>query len=61
MSDIFFSHSVVQLIKLLFHVQLLLGGNPVPVLNIDNANPEDPNAHGNGTMGPIRKAELIHK
>jgi len=51
----------VHLIKLLFHVQLLLGGNPVPFISIGNVNPEERNAHGNGAMGPIRKAEIIHK
>lgn len=61
MSDIFSAHSVVQLIKLLFHVQLLLGGNPVPVISKGNANPEEQNAHGNGSIGPIGKAEIIHK
>jgi len=49
------------MIKFLFHVQLLLGGNPVPVISIGNVNPEEQNAHGNGTMGPMRKAEIIHK
>jgi hypothetical protein len=49
------------MIKLLFHVQLLLGGNLVPVISTGNVNPEEQNAHGNGNIGPIQKAEIIHK
>jgi hypothetical protein len=62
MSDIFFSAQWSTVDKTpLSCPTFFLGGKLVPVISTGNVNPEEQNVHGNGNIGPIRKAEIIHK